>query len=307
MNNRQLICQALDHIEDQLRSTLPVQALAETTGYSLYHFIRLFQAVTGMSPGEYIARRRITEAAHDIMRQKQRSLQDISLDYDFNNYETFSRAFRRILHTTPTQVRRNRMEGLLPLLHPLHEQDLHYFAVTKEISPQLAELGEVVIQGPIVTILRNSSIFSQAWHQLFNQVSSISGRMQPERYYQVGYWPDDYELSGAKFMCGCELVQPLSAPHDPNVRAGMESFFQPQSHNGIFPLQVIPPARYLKFYHRGLSKDISHTYKYFYEIWLPKSEFRLSLPFEFEYYGEQYLGPDNERSVSEIYIPLELL
>ncbi|WP_081386719.1 GyrI-like domain-containing protein [Paenibacillus odorifer] len=69
--------------------------------------------------------------------------------------------------------------------------------------------------------------------------------------------------------------------------------------------QIIEVIRYLKFIHKGRSCDIPSTYKYIYGIWLPKTEYRMSIPFELEYYGELYLGPDNENSVSEIYIPLE--
>lgn len=62
MNNHQLIIQALDLIEDRLTTFLPVAVLSKEMGYSLYHFTRLFQAVTGIAPGDYIARRKITEA-----------------------------------------------------------------------------------------------------------------------------------------------------------------------------------------------------------------------------------------------------
>jgi AraC family transcriptional regulator len=77
--------------------------------------------------------------------------------------------------------------------------------------------------------------------------------------------------------------------------------------NGEFPIQILPPIRYLKFIHKGRSCDIPSTYKYIYGIWLPKTEYRISIPFELEFYGEGYLGPDNENSVSEIYIPLEFI
>lgn len=94
MNNYQLVVQALDHIEAELKSPLSVTALSRRTGYSLYHFIRLFQAITGITPGDYIARRKITEAAKDLKRWPERSFQDIALDYHFNDYETFTRAFK---------------------------------------------------------------------------------------------------------------------------------------------------------------------------------------------------------------------
>ncbi|MNR55694.1 Bacterial transcription activator, effector binding domain [compost metagenome] len=73
------------------------------------------------------------------------------------------------------------------------------------------------------------------------------------------------------------------------------------------PVHVLPPARYLKFLHKGASAEVSATYNYIYGVFLPKTDYRLTLSYEFEYYGKDYLGPDNQDSVSEIYVPLTLL
>ncbi|MEK4997030.1 AraC family transcriptional regulator [Paenibacillus sp. FSL H7-0918] len=289
MNNRQLIIQALDLIEDRLTTILPVAVLSKEMGYSLYHFTRLFQTVTGIAPGDYIARRKITEAALDIHRMPERSLQDISLDYNFSNYETFTRAFKRMLHTTPSLVRKRLTETKLPLLPRLYEQDLLQVLSDSDLSPQLVDFGEIILQGPVVKVDLDFSVISDTWPLLFNKVATISDRIQPEKYYQLGFWPDDYESNGFSIMCACEL-SPIKADH-----------------NQTFPLQILPPIRYLKFIHKGRSCDIPSTYKYIYGIWLPKTEYRMSIPFKLEYYGELYLGPDNENSVSEIYIPLEFL
>jgi AraC family transcriptional regulator len=268
---------------------LPVSVLSKEMGYSLYHFTRLFQAVTGIAPGDYILRRRITEAALDIHRMPDRSLQDISLDYNFSNYETFTRAFKRMLHTTPSHVRKRLTETKLPLLPRLHEQDLLKITLDCNIFPQLVDLGEIILQGPVIKVDHDFSVISDTWPLLFSKVATLSDRIQPEKYYQLGLWPDDYESNGLSMMCACQL-NPIY-----------------KDINGEFPIQILPPIRYLKFIHKGRSCDIPSTYKYIYGIWLPKTEYRISIPFELEFYGEGYLGPDNENSVSEIYIPLEFI
>lgn len=289
MNNRQLIIQAVDLIENRLTTFLPVAVLSKEMGYSLYHFTRLFQAVTGIAPGDYIARRKITEAALDIHRMPERSLQDISLDYNFSNYETFTRAFKRILHTTPSHVRKRLTETKLPLLPRLYEQDLFKITPDSDIVPQLVDFGEIILQGPLVKVEHDFSLIAETWSLLFSKVASISDRIQPEKYYQLGFWPDDYESNGFSIMCACQLNPKFA------------------NNNREFPIQILPPMRYLKFIHKGRSCDIPSTYKYIYGIWLPKTEYRISMPFELEFYGEGYLGPDNENSMSEIYIPLEFL
>lgn len=312
MNNYQLILQALEYIEAELKSPLSVTSLSRRTGYSMYHFIRLFQAVTGITPGDYIARRKITEAAKDLQRWPKRSFQDIALDYHFNDYETFARAFKRLLHTTPTQLRNKQAIPMLPMLHRLDEQDLLHLPAIYGIPPQIVELDEITLTGPIVKVSSDYSVISEAWSELFTQVPNLHGRKLPACYYQVGYWPDDFENSGTSFMCACEL-------HPQRERAVQHQYEMTQSTSPSsgasgqtqlsvdFPIYTLPAATYLKFIHTGVSEDVSYTYKYIYETWLPKSQYRLSLPYQFEYYGEQYLGPDNKNSISEIYVPLALL
>lgn len=302
MNNRQLIIQTLDLIESKLQSPLSVQLLSKAAGYSLYHFIRLFQGVTGLTPGEYIARRKISEAALDLIRFPDRSFQEISLDYGFNDYETFARAFRRLLYTTPTSIRKKTNSDLLPLLHRLREEDLQHWAIHIETPPQPVELGEIILQGPSVIINNDPSAIGTAWAQLFGSVHSLGNRRLPEKYYQLGYWPEDYEDNETTFVCACELNSP-SAEHSPVPPSDGSS----AQFGRDFPVHVLPPARYLKFLHKGRSCEVSATYKYIYGVLLPRTEYRLALPYEFEYYGPEYLGPDNVESISEIYIPLSLL
>ncbi|KUP23171.1 AraC family transcriptional regulator [Paenibacillus sp. DMB5] len=301
MDNRQLIMTAIDHIEDNLHQPLSVRSLSLFTGYSIYHFIRLFQGVTGLTPGDYIARRKITEAVRDILGKPCRSLLDISLDYSFRDYETFVRTFKRLLHTTPSRIRQKNNSELPLLLHRLCSHDLQQWTTQYTSPPQTVELGEIKLQGIQVTLNDDPSIINTAWRQLEGNMMSIPDRVLPEKFYQLGYWPDDYEDNRIVFLCGCELKDSIFTP--------ISSPFLPNSSQSLLNMTIhtLPPASYLKFLHKGRSAEISATYKYIYGVFLPKTDHRLTLPYEFEFYGKDYLGPDNPLSISEIYIPISLL
>lgn len=290
MKNSQLILQAIDYIESNLRQPLSVLTLSRESGYSLYHFIRLFQGVTGFTPGDYMARRRISEAARDILSRPQRTFHDISLDYSYNDYETFTRAFKRLLHTTPTEVRHKSNPDIPLLLHRIQPIDLPYWSNQMGATPDLVDLGEIKLQGPFITVTQDQSVIGAAWAQLFSNLSDIPNRKLPEQYYQLGYWPDNYEDNGISFHIACEL------DNSTTVHTG-----------NLLPTRILPPARYLRFKHKGPSAEVSATYKYIYGAFLPRTEYRLNLSYEFEYYGKEYLGPDHPNSISEIYIPLTLL
>jgi AraC-like DNA-binding protein len=57
------IDKAVAYIEANLSRRLTLEDVAGQVGYSPYHFLRLFWAVTGETPGAYIRNRRLAEAA----------------------------------------------------------------------------------------------------------------------------------------------------------------------------------------------------------------------------------------------------
>ena len=59
MDNRNLIQQSLDYIEDNLQAEITAAELAEQAGFSLYHYYRIFQQATGLPVMQYILRRRL--------------------------------------------------------------------------------------------------------------------------------------------------------------------------------------------------------------------------------------------------------
>lgn len=84
---------------------LTLRSLAQKLGYSGFHMTKQFRSVTGMSLREYLRARRLAFALVEV-RDTQRRLLDIALDYGFSSHEAFTRAFRREYGVTPAAYRR---------------------------------------------------------------------------------------------------------------------------------------------------------------------------------------------------------
>ncbi len=54
---------AIDFMEDNLNRKISSEQIAFSSTYSVHHFCRIFIELTGMSPGEYLRKRRLTLAA----------------------------------------------------------------------------------------------------------------------------------------------------------------------------------------------------------------------------------------------------
>ena len=100
MDNRSIIQRSLDYIEENLRAEITAAELADMAGFSLFHYYRLFQQVTGLPVMQYIQRRRLL---HGVYAMKQGSTKvDAALAHGFDTYAGFYRAFCREFGVTPS-------------------------------------------------------------------------------------------------------------------------------------------------------------------------------------------------------------
>ena len=111
-NNRggsALPAHVLRRIIERMRSfssDLSLQALANESGYSRVHFIRMFKAATGYSPHNYLLNLKM-ERARELLRNPSMSLIDIALDCGFSSHSHMSRLFHKIVGVTPSDYRRS--------------------------------------------------------------------------------------------------------------------------------------------------------------------------------------------------------
>jgi AraC family transcriptional regulator len=94
-----------DHVAANLDQPLTLEALAEQTGYSPYHFARLFREATGASPYQFVLRRRVEQAQH-LLRAGRLSLLDVALACGFASQSHMTRLFRQHLGITPGAYQR---------------------------------------------------------------------------------------------------------------------------------------------------------------------------------------------------------
>jgi len=81
--------------------------LCAAVGYSKYHAIRLFNEVTGKTPGEYIRALKLTRAAEEL-RDFGGKIIDTALASGFDSHDGFTRAFNRQFNITPERYRREK-------------------------------------------------------------------------------------------------------------------------------------------------------------------------------------------------------
>jgi AraC family transcriptional regulator len=307
-----LIAEAVDFIEAHLKADIAVADMAEAVSYSVYYFCRMFNRVTHHTPYDYLMRRRLSEAARALL-QTDRKIIDIAFDYQFNSPETFSRAFKRVFGTPPSQVRRQgRVDGrrLMPRLTRAHIEHINQayaagrdvegyavgggvegYAVGRGIEgtylrPVLEERDAFWVAGVMTWVRQDRAVVSELWDLLVRELARGGGAPASGDYYGIAYSPGDWEGRGFLYMAGIEVQgRQIAAP--------------------ALVLKRVPALRCARFVHKGPTRDLPLTLDYVYHTWLPKSGERLTSSLIVEGYGREVGDLDSEEAERAIYVPIE--
>ena len=102
--NRRLL-RARDTMDHDYASPLDIPSLSRVALMSPAHFSRQFTQTFGETPHRYLQRRRI-ERAMAMLRDLDRSVTDIALAVGYDSLGTFSRTFREVTGSSPSEYRR---------------------------------------------------------------------------------------------------------------------------------------------------------------------------------------------------------
>jgi AraC family transcriptional regulator len=107
----QAVRRAIDAMHDGLGEPLTVDDLARAAMFSKFHFSRIFQRVTGLSPGRFLSALRL-QRAKQLLVSTSLNVADITHEVGYNSVGTFSTRFTSAVGISPTTYRR--LGGFVP-------------------------------------------------------------------------------------------------------------------------------------------------------------------------------------------------
>ncbi|MET8062727.1 helix-turn-helix domain-containing protein [Micromonospora sp. NPDC005686] len=98
------VLRAIETMHERLGEQLTVDDMARAAMFSKFHFTRMFQRVTGVSPGRFLSALRL-QRAKELLVSTPMNVADISVSVGYNSVGTFSSRFSRSVGMSPTTFR----------------------------------------------------------------------------------------------------------------------------------------------------------------------------------------------------------
>ena len=96
---------AKDFIMSSLDEPIGLRDIASSIGMSQYHFARLFKAIEGVTPYQYVREQRIRKAKR-LLQTSELSIAQIAYECGFSSQQHFTTAFKGRFNIPPGQWRR---------------------------------------------------------------------------------------------------------------------------------------------------------------------------------------------------------
>lgn len=106
------IKKSIDYIEANLCKEIKLSNLAQQSYLSRFYFHRIFRNLVGETIMVYVRKRRLTEAALELIRTDNKII-DIALKYQFGSQESFARAFKKMYGMAPREYRHSKRSIIL--------------------------------------------------------------------------------------------------------------------------------------------------------------------------------------------------
>jgi AraC family transcriptional regulator len=280
---------ALLLIEQQLSGSLDLETLAHESGFSPFHFHRIFSALMNESPQAYVNRQRLERAANYLTKSPALTMTDVALQTGFSTPSNFARSFRKHFGCTPSEYTRRDRTYIEP-----------YPWIT--VQPQQSDIPDFIL--PDVNIRRMPALrmayftskhgykpsgVKEVWLRLFNWAGSRGIDYHQQQLIAISY--DDPEINP---IAKCRYQACLTLPPDFSGDTRANYMVIPEKLCAVCRLSLDPP-------------EFPFAYRAIYRDWLPDSGFIMSnLP----PYEIVYNAPDVDPSskyVFDLCIPVEPL
>lgn len=289
--NRKLIEDAIMLIEDNLKTDLSLDEIADNLCISKFHFHRIFKAITGTTLMSYVRGRKLTSSLSDLLNNTLKII-DIAMEYHFDYEQSYQRAFKHSFGITPSEFRQKSCE--LPIVPRIDTSLLNDISKGILIAPRYCTKSRFYLAG-IKTLINHVENYNSSTANFngiefyYNQRHQLKNVINEHIYYGLITF-FNFDIADY-YMPSVEVSEPFE--DDP-----------------VFTCQTIERSDYAVFRYVGLHspeelniKLLSEVYALIEQKWLPQTSFQSDGSYHFERINQHLCRKDY--CEVDIYYPIK--
>lgn len=291
-----ILQKTLDYIDEHIMEKITIDELAVKSGFSKYHFHRLFNKIVKLPVMEYVTKRKLQFALYDL--SKGDKVLDIAIKYGFETHAGFTKAFKKCFGYPPKFYRIH-----APIDYPKRvELGRLYDNKTGGVimQPRIIHRDSFKIVGyDFKTTLKNNAHSRDVpafWDQcnIEGKELRLYRTQEPIKHGEYGICiHTSTEKDQFSYVLGLEV------PDFSNLKEDMYKLEVPSAEYAVF---TTPPVEEQKF-----ARSIQGTWKHILDEWFPNSSYEIDdQRLDFEFYDERCHHWDHEKVCMEIHIPIKV-
>lgn len=291
-----------DYIEKHMDKTFTLDELAEISGFSKYHFHRVFAGIVNETLYNYILRQRLEKAVSFLVHTPHKSITEIALDFGFGDSAIFARSFKKIYGMSATKYRQansnnSKAESRLTIYN--HAENINYWRQKKMETKHKIEVLDISEMN--VVYLRHAGTYEQlgkVFHKMIEKLYAWGMQHSliiPNKTKLIAIYHDDPGITedGKRRTSLC-----ITVPKETKSEGefGKMDIAEGKYAVGHFEIEDSVAA-----------KQHSDAWSYMFGDWLPDSGYQPDDNPVFEVYvNDPNMHPERKHLV-DIYLPIKKL
>lgn len=286
--NIDTIQEVIDYIDKHLDENLSLDSISKEIHYSKYHLSRMFVSIVGFSIHSYIQRRRLTEAARQLI-FTDKPIMEIALFAGYKTQQSFTTGFKTLFKCTPQAFRKKKNFYPCQLKFVVH--GFEKLRGDKRMDIRTVESEKITLIGYRKNTRFGFFVIGKCWRKLHAKKQSILHRKDID--FLIGL--NDYTK--------WNLLKDKQPAFDYFAVAQVDKI---ESVPKGMEIKELAASKYIVFRFKAKCKDsLQPVVDYIYKEWFPQSSYQLNenARYDFAKYGEQVDKDGN--SCIEYWVPIQ--
>lgn len=279
------VLKGINFIEDNLKEEINISDIASKTGFSKFHFIRIFKGISKDTIFEYIRKRRLTDAGIDLI-ETDMSIIDIAFKYAYNSQEAFTRAFENYYGVPPKKYKKLGVHLSNLYKIKITEEDLKLKNESIKLQYKIIERKEFYIIGMEYTGKNGKKEVPKLFNEFISNIYKIKGDIVYDGLYGLDTCNENFDKT-EEFTClvGVEVS---------NIDVIPEGMIMRKVNSNKYAVFILP----------NTIEDIPSTVNSIYTRLFEEENLMPIDNYAFEFYGKGF-RPNGEGGNAYFYIPVK--